>query len=64
MAKTTPLNNSLGRSLLPYLKYSATNPTIDNGVDTVISELFGQLTIVKNEFKLTFLAQASHRVFI
>jgi len=47
------LENSVGQSLLPYVDPEAERPEVPSSKRAVVSELFGQSTIITDEHKLT-----------
>lgn len=49
----SPLASSLGKSLLPYLGYDATDAALHQGKSAVLSELFGQTAITTDRFTLS-----------
>ncbi len=53
IAGADALQGSLGRSLLPYVDLDANDPEASCGKDMILSELFGESTIVTNDYKLT-----------
>ncbi len=61
MADAESLDDSLGQSLLPCLEYSADDKQLHVGKEAVMAELFGQSTVITNEFKLTVRIE-DHRV--
>lgn len=61
IAEAKPLQNSLGRSLLRFVQPSDDEYPSTNGKEAVISELFGQTTVITDEYKLTVRVD-DHRV--
>lgn len=61
IAEAKPLQNSLGRSLLSYLRPSESGTKDANEKEAVISELFGQSTVITEKYKLTVRVD-DHRV--
>ena len=61
MANAESLDGSLGQSLLPFLEYSANDKQLNVGKEAVMAELFGQSTVITDEFKLTVRIE-DHRV--
>jgi len=59
IAGAAALDDSLGRSLLPYVDLKADDPKASQGKDAVLSELFGQSTICTDDYKLTVRADDS-----
>lgn len=53
IAGAKALDESVGRSLLPYVDLDADDAEASRGKDAVLSELFGQSTICTNHYKLT-----------
>ena len=53
IAGAKELDGSLGRSLLPYIDLKADDPEAHRGKDAVLSELFGQSTVITDDYKLT-----------
>jgi len=57
MTGAKALDDSLGRSLLPYVDLEADDPEASKGKDAVLSEIFGQSTIITDDYKLTVRAE-------
>ena len=53
IAGAKALDESLGRSLLPYVDLDPNDSKASRGKDAVLSELFGESTICTNDYKLT-----------
>ena len=53
IANAKPLQNSLGRSLLNFVSGTDAGNSDKNGKKAVISELFGQTTVITGEYKIT-----------
>lgn len=57
VAGAKALEESLGRTLLPYVDLDADEANASRGKDAVLSELFGLATICTNDYKLTVRAE-------
>jgi len=53
IAGAEALKTSLGRSLLPYVDLDTGDSKASRGKDAVLSELFGESTVITKDFKLT-----------
>lgn len=53
IAGAEALDGSLGRSLLPYVDLDANDSRASRGKDAVLSELFGESTVITDDYKLT-----------
>ena len=53
IAGASPLKNVEGRSLMPFAGYDSVDQVAHKGHECVLSELFGQSTLITDEYKLT-----------
>ena len=53
IAGALPLKNVEGRSLMPFAGYDSVDQVAHKGHECVLSELFGQSTLITDEYKLT-----------
>jgi choline-sulfatase len=53
IAGAEALDDSVGRSLLPYIDMDSGDAAASRGKDAVLSELFGDTTVITDDYKLT-----------